>query len=85
MYWNEYKTKSKNKNMTNEYRYYLESNFVGVNRQFLLIYLNQNDSVKRSNVKKHYLAKGIIKSYKVMTLHEKQISVKTLNINILFS
>ena len=71
--------------MTNEYRYYLESNFVGVNRQFLLIYLNQNDSVKRSNVKKYYLAKGVIMSYKVMTLHEKQISVKALNINIIFS
>ena len=28
-YWNEYKTKSKDKNTTNEFRYYLESNFVG--------------------------------------------------------
>ena len=33
-YWNEYKTKSENKNTTNEYRYFLESNFVGVNRPF---------------------------------------------------
>ena len=71
--------------MTNEYRYYLESNVLWVNRQFLLIYLNQNDSVKGSNVKKHYLAKGIIKSYKVITPHEKQILVKTLNISIIFS
>ena len=33
-YWNEYKTKSENKNTTNEYRYFLESNFVEVNRPF---------------------------------------------------
>ena len=33
-YWNEYKTKSENKNTTNKYRYFLESNFVGVNRFF---------------------------------------------------
>ena len=29
-YWNEYKTKSENINTTNEYRYFLESNFAGV-------------------------------------------------------
>ena len=32
--WNEHKAKSENKNTTNEYRYFLESNFVGVNRLF---------------------------------------------------
>ena len=30
VFWNENKTNSENKNMTNEYRYFLESNFVGV-------------------------------------------------------
>ena len=30
--WNEYKTKNDSINATNEYRYFLESNFVGVNR-----------------------------------------------------
>ena len=35
VYWNEYKTKSENKNTTNEYRYFLESNFVGVNGLFV--------------------------------------------------
>ena len=30
-YWNEYKTKSGNKNTTKKYRYFIESNFVGVN------------------------------------------------------
>ena len=29
VYWNEYKTKSETKNTTNEYRYFLESHFVG--------------------------------------------------------
>ena len=37
-YCNEYKTKSKNKNLTNEYRYFLESNLVAVNRLFVLVY-----------------------------------------------
>ena len=31
-YCNKYKTKSQNKNTKNEYRYFLESNFVGVTR-----------------------------------------------------
>ena len=35
VYWNEYKTKNENKNMKNEYRYFLESNFVGINRFFV--------------------------------------------------
>ena len=34
VYWNEYETKSDNKNITNEYRYFLESNFVGASRCF---------------------------------------------------
>ena len=37
VYWNEYKTRSENKNMTSEYRYFLESNFVNVKRLLLLI------------------------------------------------
>ena len=32
VYQNEYRTKSKNKNMTHQYRYLLKSYFVGVNR-----------------------------------------------------
>ena len=30
VYWNEYKTKSQNENTTNEYRYFIESNFIGI-------------------------------------------------------
>ena len=46
MYWNEYKTKSENKTTTNEYRYFIESNFVGVNRLLVLVYSNQDNNAK---------------------------------------
>ena len=36
-----------NKNTTNEYRYFLESNFVGVHRLFVLVYSNQDVNSKR--------------------------------------
>ena len=37
IYWNDYKARE-NKNATSEYRYFLESNIVGVNRLFVLIF-----------------------------------------------
>ena len=43
--WNEYKTRE-NKNAANEYRYFLKSNFAGVNRLFVLVYLNRENGVK---------------------------------------
>ena len=39
VYWYEHKTKIKMKNTTNEYRYFLESNFVGVNRLFFFWFI----------------------------------------------
>ena len=36
--WNEDKTKSDNKNTANEFKYCLESNFLRVNRPFVLVY-----------------------------------------------
>ena len=48
VYWNQYKTKSENKNTTGEYRYFLEPNFVGVNRLFVLVYLNRENDIKRT-------------------------------------
>ena len=45
VYWNEYKTKSENENTTNEYRYFLELNYIGVNRLFALVYSNQDDNI----------------------------------------
>ena len=66
VYWNKYKTKLKNENTTNEYRYFPESNFVGVKRLFIFIYPNQNDSVRRFNDKKYYLPKDIIRKYNLI-------------------
>ena len=66
VYWNEYKTKSENKNMPNEYRHFLESNFVGVNRLFVLVYTDENNNAKRFNAQKYYLSKEIIKNYNVI-------------------
>ena len=40
VYWNEYQIKSDSKNVTHEFRSFLESNFVGVNRLFVLDYSN---------------------------------------------
>ena len=65
-YWNEYKTKSDNKNTTNEFRYFLESNFVGVNKLFVLVYTNEGNNAKRFNARKYYLPKSIIKNYNVI-------------------
>ena len=48
VYWNGYKTKSENKNTANEYRYFLESYFPGVNRLFVLVYTNEGDNYKRN-------------------------------------
>ena len=51
VYWNKYKTKSDNKNTTNEYRYFLKSNFVGVTRLFVLVYSKAPNNTKRYNSK----------------------------------
>ena len=40
VYWNEYKRERENKNTTNEYKYFFESNFVGVNTLFVLVSSN---------------------------------------------
>ena len=66
VYWNEYETKSENKDTTNEYRYFLESNFVRVSKLFVLVYKNQDGNAKRFNARKHYLPKGMIKNYNVI-------------------
>ena len=64
VYWNEYKTKRENKSTTNEYRHFFESNFVGVNRLFMLISLNRDNDVNRWKAQRYYLPGGIIKNYK---------------------
>ena len=65
LYWNEYKRKSDNKNISNEFRLFLQSNFVGVNRLFVLVYTNQDVASKRFKAKRNYLTKGIIDKYDV--------------------
>ena len=66
VYRNEFKTKRENKNTTNEFRYLLKSNFVGVNRLFALVYTNEDDSSMRFKTRIYYLAKGLIKNYNVI-------------------
>ena len=57
VYWNEYKTKSENRNTKNAFRYFLESNFVEVNRLFVLVYINHGDNAKRLISRNCYLPK----------------------------
>ena len=69
VYWNEYKAKSWNKIATNEFRCFFESNFVGVNRLLVLVYLNRADDVERFETK--ILSKGLVKNYYVIITGEK--------------
>ena len=77
VYLNEYETKSEIINTTNEFRYFLESNFVGVNRSFVLVYTNEGDNAKRFNARKYYLPKAILKNYNVI-INEKNFYDKQL-------
>ena len=56
------------KNTTNEYRYFLKSNFVGVNRLFVLVYANEDDDFKRFKTRRYYLPKRIIKNYNIIII-----------------
>ena len=51
-----------NKNTANEYRYFLESNFVGVRRLFVLVYSTQDVNSKRIKTQWYYLPEVIINS-----------------------
>ena len=63
VYWNKCKTKSENKIAINEYRNFLESNFLELSLLFVLVYLNRENNVKRFKAQIYYLPKGIIKKY----------------------
>ena len=54
MYWNEYNAKNENENTTNEYRYFLESKFIGVDRFFFFFFLvySKADDAKRNTIQK---------------------------------
>ena len=47
VYWDEYKTKCENEDTTNGYKYFLESNFVVVNRLFVSVYKNHGNNTKK--------------------------------------
>ena len=66
VYWNEYKTKIKNKNATNKFRFFLESNFAGVERFFILVHSKQDSVSKRFKIQRYYLPKSIIKIHNVI-------------------
>ena len=59
MCWSEYKTK-REKYATNEYKYFIESKFVGVNRLIVLVYSIQNDNSKRYKAKTYCLKKDAV-------------------------
>ena len=61
------KQKSENKNTINDYRYFIEPNFVGDNRLLVLVYSDQYN-----NLKSYYLPKGVIKNYNVI-INEKNV------------
>ena len=61
--WNEYKTKNENKSTKIKYRYFLKSNFVGVNRLLASGYANQDNNSKRFKSQRYYSPKVIIKTY----------------------
>ena len=81
VYWNEYKTKHENKNTTNEYRYFLLANFVGVNRLFVLIYFNRDNELKWFKTRKYFLPTGIIKSFNV-TINGRNFYDQAIDSNI---
>ena len=53
VYWNEYQTESDYKNTTSQFRYFFESNFVGVNRFLVLNYTNEANNAKRFYARKY--------------------------------
>ena len=63
--WNEFKTKSENKSMTNEL-IFLKSNFVGVNILFVLVYASQDANAKRFETRRCCLPKKVIKNYNII-------------------
>ena len=62
------------KNATNECRYFLKSNFVGVNRLSVLAYSNEVSNSKRYKAQRYYLPKGIIKNHNII-INEKRTSL----------
>ena len=60
------KQKVRIKNTTYECIYLLETNFVGLDRFFVLLYSNQDDNNKMFKAQRCYLPKCVIKNYNVI-------------------
>ena len=58
--------------MVKEFRYFLASTFVGVNRLFVLVCSNEDCAPKRFKAKRYYLPKSIIKNYNVIINEKKK-------------
>ena len=69
---NEYKAEKHNKNTVNEFRYFLVSSFVGVNRLFVLVYSNEDAACKRFKAKSYCSPNGTINNYNVV-INEKNV------------
>ena len=82
VYWNEHKTKRDDKNTTNKFRHFLEFNFVGVNRSSTLIYPNWHKNSKRSETRKYYLPKVIIKNCNVIVNGKKNFYEQAIDSDI---
>ena len=53
------------KNMTNEYKYFPETNVAGF---FVLVYANEDTNPKRFNAQKYFLPKDIIKNDNIIII-----------------
>ena len=60
------------KNTINEFRYFLVSSFVGVNRLFVLVYSNEDAACKRFKAKSYCSPNGTINNYNVV-INEKNV------------
>ena len=47
-------------------RYFLKSNFVDVNRLFVLVYTNKDDNSKSFKTRRYYFRKGIIDKHNII-------------------
>lgn len=54
------------KNITNKHRYCLKSNFVGVNKFFVLVYSNVDGNSRSYKARRYYLPNSVIKNYNVI-------------------
>ena len=61
VYWSEYKTISYTKNAKNEFRFFLESTFVGVNRLAVLVYSNEDAVIKDLKPKGIFYQKELLR------------------------